>query len=67
MRCSNDNFKKIRNVFFIILGSTILSFGTYNFNYQNDVTEGGVLGLILFMKNIFNISPSITNIVIDLA
>lgn len=67
MRCSNDNFKKIRNVFFIILGSTILSFGTYNFNYQNDVTEGGVLGLILFMKNILNISPSITNIVIDLA
>lgn len=56
----------IKSILLIILGSTILSFGSYNFNYQNNVTEGGVLGLILLIKNIFDISPSITSLIIDL-
>ena len=59
-----SNLKKIA---LVILGSTILSFGSYNLNYQNSVTEGGVLGLILLIKNIFDISPSITSLVIDLS
>ena len=57
----------IKSVALIILGTSILSFGSYNFNYQNSVTEGGVLGLILLIKNIFNISPAITSLIIDLA
>lgn len=61
-------FKKYaRNMALIILGSCILAFGSFNFNYQNNVTEGGVLGLLLLIKNIFDISPSITAIVIDLS
>ena len=32
---------------------------------KNNITEGGVLGLLLLMKHIFNISPSITSVVID--
>lgn len=51
----------------IIIGSTILAFGSYNFNYQNSVTEGGVLGLLLLIKNVFDISPSLTSLVIDLS
>ncbi|MFR8619569.1 MAG: YitT family protein, partial [Romboutsia timonensis] len=46
----------------IIIGATILSFGSYNFNYQNNVTEGGVLGLLLLLQHVFNISPSITSV-----
>ncbi|MGL4913933.1 MAG: YitT family protein [Romboutsia sp.] len=57
----------IKSIALIILGSTILSFGSYNFNYQNSVTEGGVLGLILLIKNMFDISPSITSLIIDLS
>lgn len=56
-----------KSILLIILGSTILSFGSYNFNYQNSVTEGGVLGLLLLMKNLFDISPSITSLIIDLS
>ena len=55
----------LKSIILIIIGATILSFGSYNFNYQNNVTEGGVLGLLLLMQHIFNISPSITSIVID--
>ncbi|MBO3446152.1 YitT family protein [Clostridium sp. CCUG 7971] len=57
----------VKNILLIIIGSTILSFGSYNFNYQNNVTEGGVLGLLLLMKNLFDISPSITSLIIDLS
>ena len=61
------NKKIIKGILLIILGSTIISFGNYNFNYQNNITEGGVLGLLLLLKNIFDISPSITSLVIDLS
>lgn len=57
----------LKSVLLVILGSSILSFGSYNFNYQNSITEGGVLGLILLIKNLFDISPSITSLVIDLS
>ena len=62
-----NNKKYIKGTLLIILGSTILSFGNYNFNYQNNITEGGVLGLLLLFKNLFDISPSITSLVIDLS
>lgn len=55
----------LKSILLIIIGATILSFGSYNFNYQNNVTEGGVLGLLLLMQQIFNISPSITSVIID--
>jgi len=55
----------IKSIMLIIIGATILSFGSYNFNYQNNITEGGVLGLLLLMQHVFNISPSITSVVID--
>ena len=55
----------IKSIMLIIIGATILSFGSYNFNYQNNVIEGGVLGLLLLMQHVFNISPSITSVVID--
>ena len=49
----------------ILLGSLILAFGFYNFYYLNNITEGGVLGLLLLLKNLFNIEPSLANIIID--
>ncbi|MGL5648407.1 MAG: YitT family protein [Clostridium sp.] len=49
----------------VILGASILAFGSYNLNFQNDVTEGGVLGLMMLLQKLFGISQSITSIVID--
>ncbi len=57
---------ELKSIGLIILGSSILAFGCYNLNYQNNITEGGVLGLLLLIKNVFDISPSITNLLIDL-
>ena len=55
----------LRSILLIMVGATILSFGSYNFNYQNNITEGGVLGLLLLLQHVFSISPSITSVVID--
>lgn len=58
---------ELKNIGLVVLGASILAFGSYNFNYQNNITEGGVLGLLLLIKNVLNISPSITSLIIDLS
>ncbi len=62
-----DRRTHAKHIILILLGSLILSFGIYNLNYQNNITEGGVLGLLLLLKNLFNIEPSIANLIIDIA
>lgn len=57
----------VERILLIILGSAILAFGVYNFYYLNNITEGGVLGLLLLLKNLFDIQPEIANIIIDLS
>lgn len=43
----------------------ILTFGLHNFNFQNSITEGSILGFILLIKALFDISPSITSFILD--
>ena len=50
----------------ITIGSAIMAFGVYNFYYINNITEGGILGLLLLFKNLFDINPSITSAVLDI-
>ena len=50
----------------ITIGSAVMAFGVYNFYYINNITEGGILGLLLLFKNLFNINPSITSAVLDI-
>lgn len=62
-----DRRTKEKEIGLILLGTIILSFGVYNLNYQNNITEGGVLGILLLLKNLFNINPSVANIIIDIS
>ncbi|WFR55806.1 YitT family protein [Anaerocolumna sp. AGMB13025] len=65
---SND--KKIsinaKRLLFIILGTGISSFGIYNIHRQTNITEGGVLGLILLLNNWTGLSPAILTPLLDL-
>lgn len=54
-----------KHIILILIGSLILSFGIFNLNYQNNITEGGVLGFLLLLKNLFDIEPSKANLIID--
>ena len=59
--------RSVEQILLVLIGSIILSFGVYNFNFQNNITEGGVLGFLLLLKDLFNIRLSLANLIIDCA
>lgn len=50
-----------------IIGSSILAFGLYNVHSFSGVTEGGVLGLTLLLKQWADISPSLSGLILNAA
>lgn len=56
----------MKKILTLILGSAILAFGLYNVHALSGVSEGGAIGLTLLFYNLFNISPSITGIIITI-
>lgn len=50
-----------------LLGSAILAFGLYNVHALSGVTEGGILGLTLFLHHWFGISPAWSSLVMNAA
>ncbi|MDO4438382.1 MAG: YitT family protein [Eubacteriales bacterium] len=59
--------KKFKHYGIMMFGAFILSFGLYNVHRQSQITEGGVLGLQLFLKHWFDISPSLSGLIMDLS
>ena len=51
----------------LILGSAILAFGMFNIHSRSPVTEGGILGMTLFIQHWFNISPAFSGFVMDVS
>lgn len=56
----------LRSFLRIVFGSAILAFAVLNVHDQSYVTEGGILGLMLFFKKMLGIDPSISSIVLDI-
>ena len=48
-----------------LLGSAILAFGLYNVHSLSGVTEGGVLGMTLFLYHWVGLSPAVTGLVMN--
>ncbi|MGD7045420.1 YitT family protein [Jeotgalibacillus proteolyticus] len=57
---------RLKNCLFILLGSSIFSFGIVHFNIQNNLAEGGFTGITLLLYFIFDIKPSITNLLLNI-
>lgn len=57
---------KLKNIFFILLGSAIFSFGIVHFNMQNNLGEGGFTGITLLLYFIWEWDPAITNILLNI-
>lgn len=57
---------RLKNIFFIILGSAIFSFGLVHFNMQNNLAEGGIAGITLILYFVFNINPSISYLALNI-
>ncbi len=56
----------IKNIFFILLGSAIFSFGLVHFNMQNNLAEGGFTGITLLLYFLFELDPSYTNLILNI-
>ena len=51
----------------ILVGSIIQAFGIYNIHALSNVTEGGVLGLTLLLRQWFGISPAVSSLILNAA
>ncbi len=54
-----------KNIFFILLGAAIFSFGIVHFNMQNNLSEGGFTGITLLFFFLFNWDPSYVNLILN--
>lgn len=57
---------RIKNIFWILIGSAIFSFGLIHFNIQNELGEGGFTGITLLLLYLFQWDPAIMNIVLNI-
>lgn len=56
---------KFKNIFFIMLGAAIFSFGFVHFNIQNQLGEGGFTGITLILLFVFDLDPALMNLVLN--
>ena len=58
--------KKWIKYLILFLSGVVLAFGLYNIHSASNITEGGILGLSLLLDHFFNLSPSITNLILNI-
>jgi uncharacterized membrane-anchored protein YitT (DUF2179 family) len=57
---------KLKNIFFILIGSAIYSFGFVHFNIQNELGEGGFAGITLILFFVFKLDPALMNLLLNI-
>jgi len=57
---------KFKNIFFILIGAAIFSFGLVHFNIQNELAEGGFTGITLILLFAFNWDPALMNLLLNI-
>lgn len=55
----------LKRIFFIIVGSAIFTFGIHNIHSRVDITEGGIIGLMLLVEHWTGLSPAVITPVLD--
>ena len=68
-----QSFKKIvsnftlKRLFWLVLGTAILSFGIHNIHQRTAITEGGIIGLVLLINHWLGVPASIASPLLDAA
>jgi len=57
----------VKQILLILLGAAICTFGIHNIHQRTGITEGGVIGLMLFVEHWLDISPAYITPVLDIA
>ena len=55
-----------KSVLLILLGAVICSFGIHNIHQRTNITEGGIIGLMLLVEHWLGLSPAYITPVLDL-
>lgn len=58
---------KIKDTLLMMLGASILAFALYNVHRVNNITEGGILGMVLFIDHWFHISGAVSGFIMDMS
>ncbi len=64
------NFRRalpLKRVLILLLGAAILTFGLHNVHRRTGVTEGGVLGMVLLLNNLFGLPAWLTSPILDIS
>lgn len=56
----------VKKILIIMLGAGICSFGIHNIHQRTNITEGGVIGLMLLIEHWLHISPAYITPILDL-
>lgn len=56
----------IKKILIIMLGAGICSFGIFNIHQRTNITEGGVIGMMLLIEHWLHISPAYITPILDL-
>ncbi|WNF38053.1 YitT family protein [Bacillaceae bacterium IKA-2] len=57
---------KFKNIFYILLGAAIMSFGLVYFNMENNLSDGGFTGITLILFFVFEIDPAYTYLLLNI-
>lgn len=57
----------LRKILLIMLGAMICTFGIHNIHQRTHITEGGVIGMMLFVEHWCKFSPAYITPVLDIA
>lgn len=61
-----NNTKKIQNILLIFIGTCLYAFGLVFFNIANELAEGGVTGITLILRALFQLNPAYTTLIINI-
>ncbi|MBP2099683.1 YitT family protein [Enterococcus rivorum] len=56
----------LKDVIFILLGTCLYAFGLVTFNIANNLAEGGVTGITLILRALFDINPAYSTLLINI-
>ena len=56
----------VKKILIIMLGAGICSFGIHNIHQRTNITEGGVIGMMLLIEHWLHISPAYITPILDL-
>jgi uncharacterized membrane-anchored protein YitT (DUF2179 family) len=55
-----------RNIIGIVIGAAIMGFGINAFNLANNLAEGGITGISILLKLMFDLDPGLTILIINI-